>query len=166
MLVHHHLASQSSRKLIDYALLCDTHIKTCDRKIRELRLIKNDCLVKKFILKSQNYSVLFCIRCHACMCHALHFKLQELYALVWLQLQKQKDVCSLSGVKGDWTPNSLTKLSFDEIVPRNPADNNVQGGDYSLRNIVIIKSCLLLLISTRWNEITPMLMHRIIPYIV
>ena len=70
--------------------------------------------------------------------------LQELYALVWLQ----KDVCNLSGVKGDWTPNSLTKLSFDEIVPRNPADNDVQGGDYSLRNIQIV---LVAINEMKWN---------------
>ncbi len=49
---------------------------------------------------------------------------EELYALVW----QQGDTCNLSGVKGDWSANSLTKLSFDEIVPRNPADENVKVG--------------------------------------
>ena len=59
-------------------------------------------------------------------------------------------MCNLSGVKGDWTPNSLTKLSFDEIVPRNPADNDndVQGGDYSLRNIQIV---LVAINEMKWN---------------
>ena len=51
---------------------------------------------------------------------------EELYALVW----QQGDICNLSGVKGDWKANSLTKLAFDEIVPRNPADDKVKGGDH------------------------------------
>ena len=60
---------------------------------------------------------------------------EELYALVW----QQGDFCNLSGVKGDWKANSLTKLAIDEIVPRNPADDNdnvkVKGGDYTLTYI-------------------------------
>jgi hypothetical protein len=34
--------------------------------------------------------------------------------------------------------NSLTKLAFDEIVPRNPADDKVKGVDYTLQNIQIV----------------------------
>ncbi len=60
---------------------------------------------------------------------------EELYALVW----QHGDICNLSGVKGDWDLNSGTKLAFDEIVPRNPADDNdnvkVKGGDYTLTYI-------------------------------
>jgi hypothetical protein len=59
---------------------------------------------------------------------------EELYALVW----QQRNICNLSGVKGDWKTNSLTKLAFDEIVPRNPADHEVKGGVYTLHNIQII----------------------------
>ncbi len=70
--------------------------------------------------------------------------LQELYALVWLQ----KDMCNLSGVKSDWTTHSLTKLSFDEIVPRNPADQDMQDGNYSLRNIQIV---LIAINEMKWN---------------
>jgi hypothetical protein len=54
----------------------------------------------------------------------------------------------LSGVKGDWKSNSLTKLSFDEIVPRNPADDEVQGGDYTLHNIQIV---LCAINKMKWN---------------
>ena len=57
-------------------------------------------------------------------------------------------LCNLSGVKGDWNRNSLTKLSFDEIVPRNPADKDVQGGDYSLCNIQIV---LVAINEMKWN---------------
>jgi hypothetical protein len=70
---------------------------------------------------------------------------EELYALVW---QKQCNICNLSGVKGDWKINSLTKLSFDEIVPRNPADDEVQGGDYTLNNIQIV---LRAINEMKWN---------------
>ena len=69
---------------------------------------------------------------------------EELYALVWLQ----NNICNLSGVKGDWIPNSLFKLSFDEVVPRNPALKTVQGGDYTLGNIQIV---LVALNEMKWN---------------
>jgi hypothetical protein len=69
---------------------------------------------------------------------------EELYALVWQQCH----ICNLSGVKGDWKINSLTKLSFDEIVPRNPADDEVQGGDYTLNNIQIV---LRAINEMKWN---------------
>jgi hypothetical protein len=69
---------------------------------------------------------------------------EELYALVW----QQSSICNLSGVKGDWKSNSLTKLSFDEIVPRNPADDEVQGGDYTLHNIQIV---LRAINEMKWN---------------
>ena len=54
----------------------------------------------------------------------------------------------MSGVKGDWKLNSLTKLSFDEIVPRNPADDKVKGGDYTLQNIQIV---LVAINEMKWN---------------
>ena len=69
---------------------------------------------------------------------------EELYALVW----QQGDFCNLSGVKGDWKANSLTKLAFDEIVPRNPADDDVKGGDYTLHNIQIV---LVAINEMKWN---------------
>jgi hypothetical protein len=54
----------------------------------------------------------------------------------------------LSGVKVDWKLNSLTKLSFDEIVPRNPADDKVKGEYYTLHNIQIV---LCALNEMKWN---------------
>ncbi len=55
------------------------------------------------------------------------FYRNSLYALVW----QQRNICNLSGVKGgDWKRNSLIKLAFDEIVPRNPTDDKVKGGDH------------------------------------
>jgi hypothetical protein len=69
---------------------------------------------------------------------------EELYALV----RQQRNICNLSGVKGDWKSNSLTKLSFDEIVPRNPADEKVKGGDYTLHNIQIV---LRAINEMKWN---------------
>jgi hypothetical protein len=66
--------------------------------------------------------------------------------MVW----QQRNICNLSGAKGDWKVNSLTKLSFDEIVPRNPADDKVKGGDYTLqlRNIQIV---LRAINEMKWN---------------
>jgi hypothetical protein len=37
---------------------------------------------------------------------------------------------------------------FDEIVPRNPADDKVKGGDYTLQNIQIV---LVAINEMKWN---------------
>jgi hypothetical protein len=68
--------------------------------------------------------------------------------LVW----QQRNICNLSGVKGDWKINSLTKLAFDEIVivPKNPADDKVKGGDYTLQNIQIV-IVLVAINEMKWN---------------
>jgi hypothetical protein len=71
---------------------------------------------------------------------------EELYALVW----QQRNICNLSGLKGDWETNPLIKLAFDfdEIVPSDPADNKVKGGDYTLHNIHIV---LVAINEMKWN---------------
>ena len=57
---------------------------------------------------------------------------QELYRLWWVSANQ----CNMSGVKGNWNPNSPFKLCFDEICPKST------GGDYLIGNLQIILSCV------------------------